>query len=344
MRALTLSRKNTGEDFMFAPNVTTNACENASTVEGSLTEGSQFEFDHDRSAPRRTGRKKPVNHIPRPPNAFILFRSAFIKSRHVSTGVETNHSTLSKIIGITWQNLPEAERQKWHAQAKVAQDEHKRKFPQYSFRPVHKAKGPSAERKRLREVGPKDQKRCAKIAELLVCGKKGQELEDAIQEFDKHHIPEIVTRFEPPITANTFSSYACEQPSFASTSSRKVSSRSSAPPSPASYPASETLEALEIPTTMHSFDPPSFDYSSSSHSFVSGVCTRKKSTTNLTTGLGQFRFHHHSTFPGLTSGEFYAGRHSHRSLVQFINNARSIPTLWEFALHGGMGMPRVAHV
>jgi hypothetical protein len=291
MRALTLSRKNTVEDFVFAPSVTTNACANASMIEGSLLEGSHFEFDHDRSAPRRTGRKKPVNHIPRPPNAFILFRSAFIKSRHVSTGVETNHSTLSKIIGITWQNLPEEERQIWHAKAKLAQDEHKRKFPQYSFRPVHKAKGPAVERKRLREVGPKDQKRCAKIAELLVCGKKGQELEEAIQEFDKYHVPEIVTRFETPITANTFSpssSSTCEQPSFASTSSRKVSSQSSSAPSPASHPASDTLEALELPTTTHSFNSPSFDYSPSSHSFVSWcICTRKSTTniSDMTTGF-----------------------------------------------------------
>ncbi|KIM41292.1 hypothetical protein M413DRAFT_445326 [Hebeloma cylindrosporum] len=270
VRALTTSRKDTAEDFGFGQNGTAKASESASTFDGG-----QFEFDHDRSAPRR-GRKKPVNHIPRPPNAFILFRSAFIKSRHVSTGVETNHSTLSKIIGITWQNLPEEERQKWHSRAKVAQDEHKRKFPQYTFRPVHKAKGPAAERKRQREVGPKDQKRCAKIAELLVCGKKGQELEEAIQEFDKHHVPEIVTRFETPITANTFSSSGCEQRSFPSTSSRKgsaspkprnISRQSSSSHSPSPYPASEALEALEIPNTAHSFNTPSFDYPSSSHSF-----------------------------------------------------------------------------
>ncbi|KAJ8502605.1 hypothetical protein ONZ45_g11600 [Pleurotus djamor] len=81
---------------------------------------------------RRSGhsKKKPENHIPRPPNAFILFRSSFIKSQHVSTEVETNHSTLSKIIGLTWQNLPNEERQVWHAKAKAALDEHKRKFPQ----------------------------------------------------------------------------------------------------------------------------------------------------------------------------------------------------------------------
>ncbi|KAF8623292.1 hypothetical protein AX17_007464 [Amanita inopinata Kibby_2008] len=166
-------------------------------------------------------KKKPENHIPRPPNAFILFRSSFIKSQHVSAEVETNHSTLSKIIGMTWQNLPEDERQAWHAKAKIALDEHRRKFPKYTFRPTQsktrcKASSGSSGgsenaggnggsgKRRVREVEPKDLKRCAKIAELLVEGKKGQELDMAIQEFDRHHVPEIVTRFEAPITARAF--------------------------------------------------------------------------------------------------------------------------------------------
>lgn len=158
-------------------------------------------------APRRQphSKKKPENHIPRPPNAFILFRSSFIKSQHVSTEVETNHSTLSKIIGITWQSLPDQERQIWHQKAKEALEEHKRRFPKYAFRPVQtKAKGAASEKRKVREVEPKDIKRCKKIAQLLVSGKKGQELENAIQEFDKHHVPEVVTRFETPITARTY--------------------------------------------------------------------------------------------------------------------------------------------
>ncbi|KAJ2928468.1 hypothetical protein H1R20_g8639, partial [Candolleomyces eurysporus] len=148
----------------------------------------------DALPPRKSvhGRKKPENHIPRPPNAFILFRSAFIRSQHVSTGVETNHSTLSKIIGLTWQNLPNEERQIWHRKAKLAEEQHRIKFPQYAFKPLHsKTKGG---KRRVREVGPKDQKRCAKIAELLVQGKKGQELDDAIKEFDKTHVPQVVMR------------------------------------------------------------------------------------------------------------------------------------------------------
>lgn len=160
------------------------------------------------SGPRNAShnKRKPDNHIPRPPNAFILFRSSFIKSQHVSSEVETNHSTLSKIIGLTWQNLPDAERQVWHAKAKARLDEHKKKFPEYAFRPVHaksRATG-EKEKRKVREVGVKDLKRCAKIAELLVEGKKGSDLDAAIQEFDKTHVPEVVTRFEEPITASAY--------------------------------------------------------------------------------------------------------------------------------------------
>lgn len=162
--------------------------------------------DDNPSASRRPthSKKKPGNHIPRPPNAFILFRSSFIKSQHVSTEVETNHSTLSKIIGLTWQNLSEKERQVWHNKAKAALEEHKRRFPQYAFKPSQSKKGGTVEKRKVREVEPKDMKRCAKIAELLAAGLKGQELEAAMVEFDKHHVPEVVTRFEAPITATAY--------------------------------------------------------------------------------------------------------------------------------------------
>lgn len=191
------------QQFAFAPNLTPVTFNDPPALVDPLD--STLFPPADCASPRRPGhnKKKPDNHIPRPPNAFILFRSSFIKSQHVSTEVETNHSTLSKIIGLTWQNLPHDERQVWHAKAKAALDEHKRKFPKYAFRPLHqKGKGP--EKRKVREVGPKDLKRCAKIAELLVEGKKGQELDEAIQEFDRHHVPEVVTRFEEPITARMY--------------------------------------------------------------------------------------------------------------------------------------------
>ncbi|KAF9031406.1 hypothetical protein BDZ89DRAFT_1013155 [Hymenopellis radicata] len=184
------------------------------TLPNSTTPSHISSIDHSAAdstcSTQRHARKKAASHIPRPPNAFILFRSSFIKSQHVSTDVETNHSTLSKIIGMTWQGLSDAERQVWHDKARAALDEHRRRFPAYAFRPSHQKPVPSGgggggtRKKRVREVEPKDTKRCAKIAELLVKGFKGAELDDAIREFDKTHVPEIITRFDTPITESAF--------------------------------------------------------------------------------------------------------------------------------------------
>ncbi|KAG5719189.1 Repressor ROX1 [Termitomyces sp. T112] len=231
----------------------------------------------DLPSPRKPAhsRKKPEDHIPRPPNAFILFRSSFIKSQHVSTEVETNHSTLSKIIGLTWKNLPHDERLLWHAKAKEALDEHKRKFPQYAFRPNQSRHKSSAEKRKVREVEPKDHKRCAKIAELLVEGKKGQELDAAIQEFDKHHVPEVVTRFEAPLTARMYRrSSSVPAPGGADNSRRRKSrSASTQPASPVVSNASSislpemNTESQPAETFMSTFDPypvtpisPSFEF------------------------------------------------------------------------------------
>ncbi|CAK5268751.1 unnamed protein product [Mycena citricolor] len=158
-------------------------------------------------------RKKSDNHVPRPPNAFILFRSSFIKSQRVSTEVETNHSTLSKIIGMTWKNMSDEEREIWRQKAMDAVAEHKRNFPSYAFRPkqskaVRGQKGdgggsPSKGKRKVREFH-QDAARCEKIAELLVEGKKGAELDQAIKEYDKHHVPTFQTRFEVPITARSY--------------------------------------------------------------------------------------------------------------------------------------------
>lgn len=76
------------------------------------------------------------HHIPRPPNAFILFRSAFIRSRKISSEIEGNHSTLSKIIGRVWRSLPPPERAEWEARARIAQEEHRLRYPDWRFSPA----------------------------------------------------------------------------------------------------------------------------------------------------------------------------------------------------------------
>ncbi|TFK70755.1 hypothetical protein BDN72DRAFT_522292 [Pluteus cervinus] len=81
------------------------------------------------------GKKRDPSYIPRPPNAFILFRSSFINSQQVPRKVEGNHRELSKIIGTCWRSLPLEERQKWEEKAVVAQAEHRKRYPDWRFRP-----------------------------------------------------------------------------------------------------------------------------------------------------------------------------------------------------------------
>lgn len=125
-------------------------------------------------------------------------------------------------------------------------------------------------------------KRCAKIAELLVEGKKGAELDAAIQEFDRTHVPEIVTRFETPITAGCYrrsSSAPIDDPQSKKTAClspcrrvRSVSSQPSERPveerkGPTPLAASRSCPDLSGP---HSFLP-SLEYSFPSRSQPSFV-------------------------------------------------------------------------
>ncbi|KAI0287364.1 hypothetical protein BC826DRAFT_51339 [Russula brevipes] len=101
----------------------------------------RFELISEEDAPRISAtkpshaKKRDAGHIPRPPNAFILFRSSFIKSESVPGNIEGNHSTLSKIIGIVWKTLPPAERELWEKRAVQAQAEHRARYPDWRFRP-----------------------------------------------------------------------------------------------------------------------------------------------------------------------------------------------------------------
>ncbi|KAK0194225.1 hypothetical protein F5146DRAFT_425785 [Armillaria mellea] len=139
------------------------------------------------------------SYIPRPPNAFILFRSAFIRSQRISGRVEGNHSTLSKIIGMYWRELTHEQKQEWEAKAKVALEEHRRRYPDWRFRPGvngGRGRGRGGRGKRGRGRGgegdgrgrekrEREDGRLGKIRDLLVEGREGEDLERAVNEWER---------------------------------------------------------------------------------------------------------------------------------------------------------------
>ena len=86
-------------EFSFSPPTDVPSGPVAST--SALTSTStEVELPFPTSPPQSShSRRRDASYIPRPPNAFILFRSSFIRSQQVTGKVEGNHSNLSKIIG-----------------------------------------------------------------------------------------------------------------------------------------------------------------------------------------------------------------------------------------------------
>ncbi|KAF5356843.1 hypothetical protein D9756_006803 [Leucocoprinus leucothites] len=124
-----------------------------------------------RRAPPRKCRS--TSYIPRPPNAFMLFRADFVRQTHVPGSIETDHGSLSEIIGEALLGI----------KAKHAKAEHKVKYPNYRLRPVHNKNKEKKKDKAL--PTPEDERLCEEVAQLLLEGKKGAELAEAVRNLDR---------------------------------------------------------------------------------------------------------------------------------------------------------------
>jgi len=93
-----------------------------------------------------------------------------------------DHSTISKIIGVCWRTLPARQRKRWEQKALEAKAAHKKLYPDYRYTPVHR-KGPS--RKKAKKEQKKDDARCEELAQLLLSGSKGADLEERVKKLDE---------------------------------------------------------------------------------------------------------------------------------------------------------------
>lgn len=250
----------------FAPNVTpgtyveTDDDVNEDST-SSLPSTAIFPPTEPAAAPTRRrlppGKRLSQGYIPRPPNAFMLFRANFVRQKHVPGSIETNHGSLSKIIGNCWRALPLEEKKHWEMEAKRAKIAHREKWPNYRFRPVHnKNKKKAAEtaanafpialdkRKDKLPVQPADEERCEVVAQLLLEGKKGEELAEAMRQIDlarQLSRPESVESYsQPPMSM--------PMPQFAQPTPLYLQRRpSSVPPPSTLYNAAHSIALPTLP-------------------------------------------------------------------------------------------------
>ncbi|KAI3622823.1 HMG (high mobility group) box domain-containing protein [Moniliophthora roreri] len=136
-------------------------------------------------------RRRNPSRIPRPRNAFMIFRSHSLSQRSLlPKSVEHDQSHISRIIGHLWKALPEAQKDLYRSQADREKIEHMKKYPNYRFEPnMTKVKL----RRKVKRNGEGDLERCKKVAEFLMAGKRGEELNRAVNE-----LPNVQVQVVPP--------------------------------------------------------------------------------------------------------------------------------------------------
>ena len=92
------------------------------------------------SSPASSSRSSPKSqpHIPRPRNAFIIFRSHYyMRAKATQTGI--NQNSLSCAAASAWKALSDEEKRPYRRQAEEEKLIHYRKHPNYVYTPVNKA-------------------------------------------------------------------------------------------------------------------------------------------------------------------------------------------------------------
>ena len=91
------------------------------------------------ASPPRTPNDK-QKKVPRPPNAFMLFRSWLIRDGKLPPELGRRQQNISRIAGKAWNLLDESSKNGWRTEAVHRLHDHERKHPHYKFEPSPKSR------------------------------------------------------------------------------------------------------------------------------------------------------------------------------------------------------------
>ncbi|KAG8808966.1 hypothetical protein FRB91_011992 [Serendipita sp. 411] len=133
------------------------------------------------SQQRKTERRRPPGkkntdapHVPRPRNAFILFRSAFIEQKN-GKELASKQQNVSRIAALVWKSMNSAEQDPWYKLAAEEKQAHYAANPGYTFQPSGRGDLKKKTRKPTTEPAIEEGS-CKRIAELIINGVHGDDL------------------------------------------------------------------------------------------------------------------------------------------------------------------------
>ncbi|KAH9947954.1 hypothetical protein B0H21DRAFT_736269 [Amylocystis lapponica] len=132
------------------------------------------------SSSNKGGRRRDPKAIPRPRNAFFLFRIEL--GTRLPQSVEHDNRHICKIAGMTWNAMPKHEKKYWYDRAAEEKAAHALAHPDYHYRP----RPTQPKRKRaVRRNGKVDLERDKKVAQLVLKGMHGGALAQEVRKLDK---------------------------------------------------------------------------------------------------------------------------------------------------------------
>ncbi|TFK76715.1 hypothetical protein BDN72DRAFT_5542 [Pluteus cervinus] len=126
-------------------------------------------------------RHRPSNHVARPPNAFMLFRSHFwAQEKRKAEPIERDHRDISRIAAHCWNNLDEASKAPFQRLAEQRKLEHKVQHPDYKYAPVSAKKRPT--KNKVKKNAQDEEERCRQLACFVMAGVQPGDLNEALKQ------------------------------------------------------------------------------------------------------------------------------------------------------------------
>ncbi|KAG5646060.1 hypothetical protein DXG03_004483 [Asterophora parasitica] len=143
--------------------------------------------------PTSHSRRRPKGNPPRPPNAFMLFRSDFwAKEKQKDLPIERDHRDISRIAGHCWNNLGTEERAYYKALAIQRKEMHTLEHPGYKYVPsVRRDRAP---KRKTRRGAEEEEERCKKLASFVMEGLSHADLREAMKATDKKSLRGMADR------------------------------------------------------------------------------------------------------------------------------------------------------
>ena len=192
----------------------------------------------DNETPRSSthSRARDKEHVPRPPNAFMVYRSYVWHTKQLDDNDEKNLSCVSRLAGRSWQVMSDQARYPFRQVADIAKREHAARNPDYKYAPSSRSQTP----------GKKPPRRVSR-AKVKAKAKETATHRDA--GFDSLPLSKDTTP-TPTSTPPTSSELSCSSPS----------SPSSPPTSPTLKPEWALILPPPSPTLRYPYDPDDTDY------------------------------------------------------------------------------------